>query len=109
MRANDTKIISVTDLPAYEDEFDIKHYINGLANFIKSCETPLTIAIQGEWGSGKTSIMNMVREQLDHTKNFKYKSIWFNTWQYAQCALSTFLAKILNIFGKIFWENGSLK
>ena len=70
MRANDTKIISVTDLPAYEDEFDIKHYINGLANFIKSCETPLTIAIQGEWGSGKTSIMNMVREQLDHTKNF---------------------------------------
>ena len=44
----------------------------------------MTIAIQGEWGSGKTSIMNMVREQLDHTKNFKYKSIWFNTWQYAQ-------------------------
>lgn len=43
MRANDTKIISVTDLPAYEDEFDIKHYINGLANFIKSCETPLTL------------------------------------------------------------------
>ncbi len=25
------------------------------------------------------------------------------------CALSTFLAKIINIFGKIFWENGSLK
>ena len=25
------------------------------------------------------------------------------------CARSTFLAKILNIFGKIFWENGSLK
>jgi len=83
-RANNTKMISVTDLPAYEDEFQIKHYINGLANFIKSCETPLTIAIQGEWGSGKTSIMNMVREQLDHAKNFKYKSVWFSTWQYAQ-------------------------
>lgn len=25
------------------------------------------------------------------------------------CARPTFLAKILNIFGKIFWENGSLK
>lgn len=25
------------------------------------------------------------------------------------CARSTFLAKILNIFGKIFWENRSLK
>lgn len=46
VRANDTKIISVTDLPVYEDEFDIKHYINGLANFIKGCKTPLTIAIR---------------------------------------------------------------
>ena len=26
-----------------------------------------------------------------------------------RCARSTFLAKILNIFGKIFWENRSLK
>ena len=26
-----------------------------------------------------------------------------------ECARSTFLAKILNIFGKIFWENRSLK
>lgn len=25
------------------------------------------------------------------------------------CARPTFLANILNIFGKIFWENGSLK
>ena len=28
---------------------------------------------------------------------------------FAGCARSTFLAKILNIFGKIFWENRSLK
>ena len=84
MSANDKTLISVTDLPAYKDEFEITPYINGLANFIKSCETPLTIAIQGEWGSGKTSIMNMVKNQLNNTTGLKYKAVWFNTWQYAQ-------------------------
>lgn len=32
-----------------------------------------------------------------------------NGYPYFSCARPTFLAKILNIFGKIFWENGSLK
>lgn len=84
MSANDKTLVSVTDLPAYKDDFEITPYINGLANFIKSCETPLTIAIQGEWGSGKTSIMNMVKNQLNDAADFKYKAVWFNTWQYAQ-------------------------
>lgn len=34
--------------------------------------TPMTIAIQGDWGSGKTSIMNMVR-------NLDLQVVWFNT------------------------------
>jgi uridine kinase len=40
----------------------------------------MTIAIQGDWGSGKTSMMNMIQEQLDD----RVVSTWFNTWQYSQ-------------------------
>lgn len=47
-----------------DDIFGIKQYISGLNEFIMECDTPMTIAIQGDWGSGKTSIMNMIREQL---------------------------------------------
>ena len=47
---------SFSDIPAHQDEFNIKNYIQGLAKFIMECETPLTIAIQGDWGTGKTSI-----------------------------------------------------
>ncbi|MDD4544159.1 MAG: P-loop NTPase fold protein, partial [Clostridia bacterium] len=39
-----------------EDSFGIKTYINGLCQFIVSCDTPMTISIQGDWGSGKTSM-----------------------------------------------------
>lgn len=62
------------------DSFGISRYINGLCTFILHCETPMTISIQGDWGSGKTSMMNMVRSKLDKSVH----TIWFNTWQFSQ-------------------------
>ena len=73
---------SLTDQAAYEDEFDISHYISGLSAFMMECETPITIAIQGDWGSGKTSVMQMVRKDLER-QNAAY-CVWVNTWQFSQ-------------------------
>lgn len=67
-----------TDRPAQtlkEDVFGIKSYIDGLSEYILVCNTPMTIAIQGDWGSGKTSIMNMVRNNIDK----HCLCTWFNT------------------------------
>ena len=36
-----------------QDEFGIGKYVKGLCSFIKSSDTPITIALHGEWGSGK--------------------------------------------------------
>lgn len=72
-----------TDRPTgtlQEDAFGVQQYIAGLNSFILDCNTPMTIAIQGDWGSGKTSMMNMIREQLGD----KVATTWFNTWQYSQ-------------------------
>lgn len=71
----DVPVASIT-----EDMFSISPYINGLCSFIRSCDTPMTISIQGDWGSGKTSMMNMMRENLQGTIH----PIWFNTWQFSQ-------------------------
>lgn len=71
-----------TDEAAQEDLFEIKKYINGLASFIEDCNTPMTISIQGTWGTGKTSIMQMVNNIL--TANGNTKNIWFNTWKFSQ-------------------------
>ena len=63
------------------DLFDLDRYYTGLADFIKKCETPLTIALQGDWGSGKTSMMNMIMGKLTEPN---LKCLYFNTWHYAQ-------------------------
>ena len=74
-----------------EDSFGIKTYINGLCQFIVSCDTPMTISIQGDWGSGKTSMMNMIKEHLGE----KIVPIWFNTWQFSQFNMGDQLALFL--------------
>lgn len=95
---------TLIDSPAEEDLFNIKNYVGGLTSFISECKTPMTISIQGNWGTGKTSIMKQVESKLDSEK---IKSIFFNTWQYSQfnsdndltialiTELVTFLASLL--------------
>lgn len=71
-----------------EDIFEVRQYITGLNEFILECNTPMTIAIQGDWGSGKTSMMNMIREELGD----RVATSWFNTWQYSQFNMGDSLA-----------------
>ena len=81
-----------TDIPinkVQDDKFNIGKYINGLCTFITSCETPITISIQGDWGSGKTSMMSMIESKLSGRKVLP---IWFNTWQFSQFQLGNSLA-----------------
>jgi predicted KAP-like P-loop ATPase len=93
-------ITTFTDLPAKSDLFGLNPYIDGLANFINGCATPITIAIQGDWGSGKTSMMEMTKEKLGKV----VYPVWFNTWQYSQFNLDTeltisFMREIVDSIG----------
>jgi ABC-type polysaccharide/polyol phosphate transport system ATPase subunit len=46
------------------DRPDLGKYAEALRDFVLDCDTTMTIGIQGEWGSGKTSLMNMVRGRI---------------------------------------------
>ena len=81
------------------DTFGISRYINGLCTFILHCETPMTISIQGDWGSGKTSMMNMVRAKLNESN---VHTIWFNTWQFSQFQMQDNLA--ISMLGSLLSE-----
>ncbi|MQQ61308.1 NTPase [Streptococcus mitis] len=90
---------SFSDVPTVKDELKVDEYILGLSNFISGCETPLTLAIQGDWGTGKTSIMYQVEEKLKEKASSnskgKIKTIFFNTWQYSQFDMDKNLAVTL--------------
>jgi len=86
------------------DRLGTGQYAETLASFIRECDTPITIGVQGEWGSGKTSLLNMIREDIQEEERTHYKStikgseefrcIWINTWEHSllkspeQCLLS---------------------
>ncbi|MCH5277393.1 MAG: AAA family ATPase [Desulfovibrionaceae bacterium] len=79
-----------------DDRLGLARYASALARFAEQCETPITIALQGDWGSGKTSLMNLIREQLE--KKERCACVWFNTWQYSQFGLENQLAASLISF-----------
>lgn len=80
-----------TDTPissGSHDTLGITHYLKSLAAFIRKCETPLTISIQGAWGTGKTSAMNIIKEELEQEG---VPTVWFNTWQFSQFSMQDYL------------------
>ena len=83
-----SNLIDVPRLAGADDLLGIDKYTHALTKFISTANMPITLAIQGEWGSGKTSLMNQVKYHLcDDTENIDttkpYHGIWINTWQYS--------------------------
>lgn len=63
-----------------QESLGLGQYIDSLSEFVLKCETPMTISIQGDWGCGKTSSMNMIKEKISES----VVPVWFNTWQFSQ-------------------------
>lgn len=122
--------LSVADKPVsgvFEDKLGNKKYAQALSQFIQNCQTPLTIGIQGEWGSGKTSLLNLIKEDLENaevsqnkrrkeivTGKDAYKVIWINTWEHAllkspeECLLSI-VEEIISVISRVdgSWNAGA--
>ena len=62
-----------------EDSLQYKTLCDTLTGIILTSQTPLTIGVFGEWGSGKTSLMRLTENDL---KENKTKTVWFNAWKF---------------------------
>jgi hypothetical protein len=99
--------LGLRDLPVEnidEESLGLSDFASSLSEFVLKCETPLTISLQGDWGSGKTSLMNLVRENL-RGSNPSLPVIWFNTWQYSQFDLGDDLP--ISLISHVIREIGS--
>src|SRR5437899_12450132 len=68
------------DNPATRDRLGFDRMVTILTDVIQDPpRLPFTIGIFGEWGSGKTTLMEMVRRRLEKQGT---KTIWFNAWKY---------------------------
>lgn len=69
------------------DEFGHRHYVDVIKNIIDNCQNEqLNIGLFGKWGVGKTTIINLVKNEIDNLK--KYKTVLFGCWKYSNEPIS---------------------
>lgn len=76
--------IFVSDRPLKQSDVDYLNfapYVRGLSSYLRNASTqpPLTVAITGAWGSGKTSMMSLLKEDLEGRG---FCPVWFNAWHH---------------------------
>ncbi len=83
---------SLSDMPfkEMENDFGTERYVNGLIRFIENSSAPITIALQGEWGSGKTSMMTRLERSLCIGDNAPFIGVSINTWEYSMMSTPEF-------------------
>ena len=64
------------------DALNFGDFRPALKEILTSAETPLTVGIFGAWGSGKTSLMRMLRDEIESEGKPKARTVWFTAWKY---------------------------
>lgn len=95
---------SLSDIPFGEtrNDFGTDRYVKGLIRFIENSSTPITIALQGEWGSGKTSLMARLKHALCSGPDSPFIGVEINTWEYSM--LSTPEITVYKILARLVQE-----
>ncbi|MFR9546538.1 MAG: P-loop NTPase fold protein [Rikenellaceae bacterium] len=55
-----------------------ERYADVLTSIVESYKDGFVLAVNGKWGTGKTTFMNMWRQSLE---NKEYRTIYFNAWE----------------------------
>jgi len=75
-------------LTASHDKFKHTHYVKVIKDILVKSETPINIGLYGRWGVGKSSILNMLREELEKkplTDQFRY--LFVDAWGLSHISL----------------------
>jgi len=67
-------------LTTEEDKLGFSNYVDQIVEILEKNPPPFNLGILGSWGTGKTSMMNLISEQLE-AKN-DYETISINAWKY---------------------------
>jgi predicted KAP-like P-loop ATPase len=71
----------ITDDIAVEPILDFDLYCDAIVTIIEKSYPKFTIGIFGDWGTGKTTLMNTIDESLKEFKN-EIITVRFETWRY---------------------------
>src|SRR6266487_1448674 len=69
----------ITDVKK-RSSLDFNKYSKSLANIIKNSPPTFSVGVFGGWGTGKTTLMRMIEDELSKDDNIL--PVWFNAWRY---------------------------
>lgn len=97
------KTILLDDDPAQKDDFGSHQRIaNAIADLLESEHGGRVIALEGVWGSGKSTVVNLVRSELE--KDNQYQVVSFDAWAHEGDPLRrTFLESVASALNKNKW------
>ena len=100
--SNETEVVQrgliITDDTAEYPILDFSLYREAIKNIVKNSYPKFTIGLFGDWGTGKTTLMNSIRKELKKDEE-NILTVWFDAWKYEnekQFALIPLLKTITN-------------
>ncbi len=78
------------------DSLQTKKYVKTLKNIIENSDSKYTIGLFGEWGTGKSSIVKTVQEELEIEKPKDIKFIVYDAWKYSGDSFRRMFIKTLS-------------
>jgi hypothetical protein len=70
------------DLETDIDALGYLDYAGVLRDSVLGTPGPFSIGLFGDWGSGKTSLMNLTKNAIDAVRDRSIATCWFNAWRY---------------------------
>lgn len=111
-----------SDSPSRIDQLGVGRDVDTLAELVAATETrpPLAIAVIGEWGAGKSSVMQLIAEQVTWLAELSHNNrndtafatsvsqIHFNAWHYSSDHLWAGLAReMFKALSRSGWQKSS--
>ena len=86
----------------FDDDFGLSKLAKRLTDILLSTSTPtpFTIGINGEWGSGKTSLINDVCKRIKSKEDKNIETAIYNAWEYEGKNTSISLLQCIGHFEK---------
>ncbi len=79
MATTSKRFAYLSDRWSAEDGLQFDVFLSALEEVILHTETPLTVGVYGSWGSGKTTMLRMLRRQVEEAG---LRTVWFTAWKY---------------------------
>lgn len=64
------------------DGLHFDDFLAALVDVVLYADTPMTLGVHGAWGSGKTSLLQMLRRAAETDGGDLVKTAWFTAWKY---------------------------